>query len=273
MGKQGQSLSLGEAAVSFLTTLLPQEREDSSREVNKFVLWYGKEKSLNQLTPVMVGSYAEWIAASALDAPSKLEPVKKFLSYAKKEGLIKANLATHLRSKKTPSKIPMPARRGSKQIFGVSSHSYTQLKTRIAALEVERQKAIEERHRAAADKDFRENAPLQAAKERQEHVEAQIREIDSTLKSAAFVREKSENTLKVRPGCRVILGDLSSGEKLNYTMVNPSEVRLVRDVLSIASPIGKALLNHCEGDIVEVTAPIGKLCYHIDRIELPGKQT
>ena len=172
MVKQGQGLSLGEAAVSFLTTLSSQEREDSSREVNRFVLWYGKEQSVSQLTPVVVGNYAEWVAASTLDAPSKLEPVKKFLSYAKKEGLIKANLATHLRIKKAPSRTPRRTRRT------VFSQSYAQLKSRIVASEVERQRAIDGLHKAA-DKELREDAPLQAAGEHQ--AEAQTGEIDSTI--------------------------------------------------------------------------------------------
>ncbi len=267
MVKQGQGLTLGEIAVSFLTTLSSQEREDSSREVNRFVLWYGKEQSVSQLTPVVVGNYAEWVAASTLDAPSKLEPVKKFLSYAKKEGLIKTNLATHLRTKKASSKTPLPDR----GVF--ASQSYAQLKSQIVASEVKRQRAMYGLHRAAADEDLRANAPLQGAKEHQEQVEAQIGEIDSATRSAKVFAEKPTGTLKVRPGCRVILVDLSSGERLSYTLVNPSEVRLTQDVLSIASPIGKALLNRGEGDTVEVTAPIGKLRYRIEGIERPGKQT
>jgi transcription elongation factor GreA len=271
MGKQGQSLSLGEAAVSFLTTLSPQEKEDISKEVNRFVLWYGKEQLISQLTPAGVGSYAEWVAASALDAPSKLEPVKKFLTYAKKERLIEINLAVHLRAKKTTSKIVRLGGRGPKQPVAVSSQSYTRLKTRIASLELERQRVVEEMSKAAADKDFRENAPLQAAREHKEQVEAQIREMDSTIRSAVVFEERPADALKVRPGCRVILCDVSSGERLSYAVASPSEVRLARNVLSVASPIGKALLNHCEGDTVEVTAPIGKLCYQIEKIELLGK--
>ena len=119
-------------------------------------------------------------------------------------------------------------------------------------------------HRAA-DKDLQEH---------QEQVEAQVGKVDSTVKSAKVFAEKPAATLKVRPGCRVILVDLSSGERLSYTMVNPSSgVRLTQNALSIASPIGKALLNRGKGDTVEVTAPIGKLRYQIEGIEPPSKRT
>ena len=266
MVKEGQGSTLGEVAVSFLTTLPPQEREDSSREVNRFVLWYGKEQSVSQLTPVVVGNYAEWVAASALDAPSKLEPVKKFLSYAKKEGLIKTNLATHLRIKKASPKTSRKVRRT------VLSQSYAELKSQIVASEVKRQRAIEGMHRAA-NEDLQENATPQGVIEHPEQVDAQVGEIGATIEVAEVFSEKPADMLRVRPGCRVILIDLSSGERLSYTLANASEVRLTQNVLSIASPIGKALLNRGEGDTVEVTAPIGKLRYQIEGIELPGRQT
>ncbi len=266
VGEQQQNSSLGEVALSFLTTLSLQEREDSLKEVNRFVLWYSKERPVNQLVPSVVASYADWIAASSADASSKLEPVRRFLTYVKKEGFTETNLAPHLRARKATAKTPYIIKQQSKQSSTLTPQGYARLKSQLAKLEQKLPRIAEEIQNAAADKDFKENAPLQAARERKEQLEAQIRDLESAIKSAV-VDEKPIDTLKVRFGCRVALRNLSSGEELNYTLVSPRETEPAKDKLSIASPIGKALLNHCEGEIVEVTAPIGKLRYRIERIE------
>ena len=99
-----QSLSLEESALSFLTTLEPEDRNKKQQEINKFIIWYGKERSISQLTALDVANYAEQVGASTNDASKKLEPVKAFLSYAKKEKLIDNSLAPHLRVRQPSQK-------------------------------------------------------------------------------------------------------------------------------------------------------------------------
>jgi transcription elongation factor GreA len=255
---------LGEIALSFLASLPPEERRENQQEVNKFALWHGKERSFGELTAPEVARYAEWVAASATDASKKLAPVRAFLTYAKKERLTETNLAAHLRVKKGLPKTSPSAKQQDEPVI-LTSQGYAQLKSQLATLKEERPRIAEELCQAAADKDFRENAPLEAARERQEQIEAQIRQLESALKSAV-VEEKPADTLKAGLGSTVTLCDLTSKEEVTYTLVDSYEANPIEGKLSVASPIGKALLNRKEGDIVEVAIPVGRLCYQVERI-------
>ena len=65
----------------------------------------------------------------------------------------------------------------------------------------------------------------------------------------------------------VTLHDLDCEESVCYTLVSPSEANPADGKLSIASPIGKALLGRGAGEVVDVSAPVGILHYRIENIE------
>lgn len=260
-----QKKTLAEAATHFLASLPYQEKERCQQEVNKFVRWYGMERPIAELTAHEVASYAERMEGSSANAVKRLEPVRAFLSYAKKEGLTKSNLAVNLRLKKGSPRRELPDK-GHIEAVTLTPEGYGELKVELAALESARLRVAEDIRKAAADKDFRENAPLDAAKDYQGMVEARIRELEGILKSAVVTSEDVD-TANVTLGSTVSLQDLSTGEVLRYTLVNPSEASLAKGRLSIASPTGKALLGREKGDVIEVTAPAGMLRYRIERIE------
>ena len=120
---------------------------------------------------------------------------------------------------------------------------------------------------AAADKDFRENAPLHAAREERGHVEGRIKELEGTLKAATIIDENKEPTVKSVVGDSLVLTDLATGEECCYRIVDPREVNPSKGKISIASPLGKALLGKQDGQEIEIIAPVGKLRYRIIRIE------
>jgi transcription elongation factor GreA len=262
-------LSLEEAALAFLTSLPAEERKEKQQEVSRFVLWYGKERRIGQMTPVAVASYAESVGTAGGDTAKRLEPVRALLTYARKEKLIKASLAPHLRIKQAPSKTakaPAPAK--PKPQTALTSDDYAQLKSQLASLQEDRIRVAEEMRIAAADKDFRENAPLQAAREKRDHIEARMQEIQATIANGVVVEAgKPAETLTVKLGCRVVLRDLNSGRELTYTLVTKNEADPVSGKISIISPIGKALLNQACGASVRVVAPARELRYQIERIE------
>ena len=68
-------------------------------------------------------------------------------------------------------------------------------------------------------------------------------------------------------GDSIVLGDIVSGEELRYTIVSPREVDPTKGKISSHSPIGKAVIGRAWGEIVEITAPLGKLRYQIKQIE------
>jgi len=75
----------------------------------------------------------------------------------------------------------------------------------------------------------------------------------------------------VRSGDTVVICDLSSGKERSYVLVDPREANPAKGKLSIASPLGKMILNKEEGQTVDVTAPAGTFCYRIESIVETGE--
>jgi len=262
-----QNLSLGEAAAYFLAKLSPEERETGQAEVYQFVRWYGRERPFAALTAHEVANYAERLSLSDTDYARKLELIRAFLVYAKKAGWSKANLSTHLKAKKTKAGPQVSTKHGLPESISLTQQGYAELKAELAVLKDKRIPLIDEIRRAAADKDFRENAPLEAAREQRSHLERQIMELEETLKAATVLDEGQKSTFKTGIGDSVVLCDLASGEEMCYIIVHPREVNPIQGKISSASPIGKALIGRREGEVIEVMVPAGKLRYQIKRVE------
>jgi transcription elongation factor GreA len=267
VSSENKSPSLGEAATQFLAKLSPQEREASQPEVYKFTRWYGGERPFARLAAPEVASYAEQLSLSDTDYAKKLELIRAFLAYAKKEGWSQTNLASHLKTRKSKAGPRVAAKRSLPEAVSLSQQKYDELEAELADLKGKRQELIEEIRRAAADKDFRENAPLAAAREQRGHVEGRIKELEEILKAATIIGEKREPALKTGVGDRIVLSDLVSGEELRYKIVDPREVDPSQGKISIASPLGKALIGRSDGEVVEISVPAGKLRYQIKQVE------
>jgi transcription elongation factor GreA len=175
-------------------------------------------------------------------------------------------MATHRRVRKGATvDLGTAAPEGAAEL---SSEGYAALEAELKALVAQRPVIAEELRRAMMDKDFRENAPLDAAKEKQAHLEGRIREIEAILKNAV-VRESRSGQIasQVRLGSTVLLSNVSSGATVRYTIVGPSEASAQDGKISDVSPVGRALLERREGDEVEVEAPAGVVRFRIERVE------
>lgn len=262
-----QTPSLGEAASSFLAELSLEKRGISQQKVYRFVRWYGWERPIGGLRAPEIAKYAEQLSRSDTDYIKKLELIRAFLVYAKNEKWTGTNLAVHLKARKGKSSLPRSNRRGSAETVPLTRQGYADLEAELAALKVKRPGIIDEITKAAADKDFRENAPLEAARQQYGYLEGRIRGLEGTLKSAIIIDEKGKNTPRVSVGDTLILRDLASGEELRYTLVSPREVNPTKGKISNMSPIGKAIDGQNQGEVVEVTTPAGKIRYEIKKIE------
>ena len=258
------NFSLGEVATDFLASLSLIDKEKDQQEVYSFVRWYGWQRPVATLSASEVANYGEQIAPSITDPVKKLQPARSFLTYTHKRGLTRVNLATHLRIKKAPKVTT--SEQGLPVSVSLTGQGRAELESELAALKNELHQVVDEVRRAAADKDFRENAPLAAARERQGHLKGRIAEVELTLKSATVAGEK-RTASKVNIGDIIVLRNLAYGKEIRYTLVDPREVNPIKGKISIASPMGKALLSHKEGEVIEVAAPAGILRYQIERIE------
>ena len=112
--------------------------------------------------------------------------------------------------------------------------------------------------------DLSENAEYHAAKERQSFIEGRIAELESKLSNAQII-DPAELDADGRCvfGATVELEDLESGESATYQIVGDDEADIKQGMISISSPIARALIGKSVGDIAEVQAPGGQREYEI----------
>jgi len=124
--------------------------------------------------------------------------------------------------------------------------------------------AIEE---AKGHGDLSENAEYHAAKEKQGHIEAKMREIEDQLSRVEVIDPSKLQGDKVVFGAKVTLCDEDTGENITYQIVGDPEADIRNKKLSISSPLARGLIGRRVQDICEVKTPKGKKEYSIIRID------
>jgi transcription elongation factor GreA len=109
---------------------------------------------------------------------------------------------------------------------------------------------------ARAQGDLSENAEYAAAKERQSFLHGRMQELENNLVMSEVIELKNLGCDKAVFGATVTIED-GTGEKTAYQLVGPLESDLERNRISVTSPIGKALIGRCVGDVVSVNTPGG----------------
>ncbi len=141
------------------------------------------------------------------------------------------------------------------------------LEEEIRALDYELKVTLpKEIQRAREYGDLRENAEYKAAKERQSYLQARIGQLHQRVAALSMMNLDKIPKGKVGLGSTVGLKETTSGEEVTYDIVTPEEADPTQGRISPSSPIGKCLLNHEEGDTVEVRVPSGTKEYEITRL-------
>jgi transcription elongation factor GreA len=259
---------LQEALSRYLHSLNEKNKGEVAVELMRFGRWFDEGRLLRTLRPADIERYGEEASKNPVDAQRRLEAVRGFLQYAKRQSWTDANLAVHLRLRRTGTGDSSKDVAASDRIE-VTAEGLAALKAELDTLTAQRPQIAEELRLAMADKDFRENAPLDVAREKQGHLEARIRELEATIKRAAVVDHVSSEDAsgRARMGCRVRLRRLDTGQELQYTLVGPGEVNAGQGRISIKSPVGSAVVNRAAGDEVEVSAPSGVIRFQLVAVE------
>lgn len=262
-------IRLSEALNQYLASLKSHgHKSDGHQELTRFVRWFGRDRSPSELNPPEIGEYAESAGHGGGDSAQKLKPVKSFLAYMGKEGMSKTGLATHLkptRAKKGPQQV---LSRANTEQAELSPEGFTNLQTRLGVLKEERIKVVGDIQRAMADKDFRENAPLDAAKERQGLIESSIRELENILANAVVSSPNADdNEERIRLGKKVTIQEIGTSKELSYILVDQREADPTSGKISSASPVGRGLMDKLVGDEVHVATPRGSTRYVVLKIE------
>jgi transcription elongation factor GreA len=133
---------------------------------------------------------------------------------------------------------------------------------------VERPRITQAIAEARAHGDLKENAEYHAAREQQSFMEGRIMEIEGKLSNAQVIDVTTiPRTGKVIFGTTIDLLNLATEETVTYRIVGEDEADVKRNLISIGSPIARALIGKEEGDVVVVKAPGGDIEYEIDRVQ------
>ena len=264
-------LRLGIACREYVRALPTEEKQRAERELRQFRNWLGPERPVATLRPSEIGDYGDMIGAHGTtpDAAERLGRVKSFLAQLKKQGNVAMNLAQHLRLRKGRSSAGRAKAIPGQQVVRLTKTGYVDLTKKLEQLQSERVKVTEEIHLAAQDKDVRENAPLEAAREQQGMIMAKILETEATLKVAVVIdpsKAGAGEAKEIRVGSRITLLDVTAERETSYQLVEPDESNPLGGKISSASPVGAAVLGRSLGDQVHVQTPMGSQVYEVIKI-------
>ncbi len=237
------------------------------QELHRFGRAIGLDRTVGELVPPDVASYAEDVVAAGGDIHGRLGPVKEFLAFLKKKGFSDHSLSAHVKIPRASMRAAAAAKSAFETI-DMTESGLEAVKSELADLKGQRVEIVEAIRIAAADKDFRENAPLDAAREDQGKAEARIRELEETVRRAVVVDPRQQSARAgARVGAAVVLHDIDSGKNVTYTLVDSMEADPAAGKISVASPVGAAITGRSEGQEVQVQTPKGTRRYRIGSVK------
>jgi transcription elongation factor GreA len=146
----------------------------------------------------------------------------------------------------------------------MTPNGYVRLEAELKQLKtVERRKISNEIEVARAHGDISENAEFHAAKEKQSHIEGRIRIVEDKLARAQVIETGGNPPETVRFGVTVVLTDDDTGEEVKYTITGEDESNASAGLISVTSPVARALLGKRVGDEVAVRVPKGNRSFEV----------
>lgn len=258
-------MDIGNALTRYLSERAHKLDSYAHQELHRFASHIGRDKPIEQIRAPHVAGYAEAEVSKGGDIRNRLDPVKGFLKYLKDKSLHTENLSSHI-------KIPRPSIKGGAvstrpafQTMEMTQSGLEARKKELADLKGQRPEIVQAIRTAAADKDFRENAPLDAAREEQGKIEARIRDLEEEIRRAEVVDAQGGSGVGV--GATVTLRDMESGKDVTYTIVDTMEADPISFKISVSSPVGAAIAGRSEGAQVNVQTPKGARRYLINKVK------
>ncbi len=142
------------------------------------------------------------------------------------------------------------------------------LEEELELLKTKKRREIAERiKQAIAFGDITENSEYDEAKKEQAFIEGRIATIENLLKNAKVIDDEDISVETVNIGTLVTVKDLTFDETVEYKIVSSAEADPLRLKISNESPVGKALMGHKTGDVVEIQVPDGTIQFQIIEIK------
>ena len=247
--------------------------EPAREAVTRFLWHFGPSTPVSDLSPKSMEGFQETVGTNTMDLASRLQPVKEFLRYCwKQEYTVTVdadgnantqNLGNYLRIKQPTSVVKDDSRfqHEQAQTFEMTADGLHSLHEELGQLNAEMPEAVQAVAAAREDKDIRENAPLEAAREYQERLKSRIDELEYQI-AHAVVREE-QATGRAKLGSRVSVVEVDDngadlGEAREYTLVGTTEANAAARRISVESPLGRGLLDQPADRQIEIQAPSGR---------------
>ena len=149
----------------------------------------------------------------------------------------------------------------------LTPEGFKKLKEEIEYLSSDKRREVADRIRVAREfGDIAENAEYDDAKNEQALLEHRIAVLEERMRAARVIEKKEISKDIVSIGSHVKLRDMDAKQTIEYHIVGSAEANPAEYKLSNESPVGKAIMGHKKGDVVEVTAPRGALKFKIVEI-------
>src|SRR5947207_11102792 len=146
----------------------------------------------------------------------------------------------------------------------LTPQGYKKLQEEIEYLSNDKRREVADRIRIAREfGDIAENAEYDDAKNEQALLEHRIALLEERLRSARVITKGEVKKDEVSIGSKVKLKDMETNKSVEYRIVGSAEANPAESKLSNESPVGKAILGHKKGEVVEVAAPRGALKFKI----------
>ena len=150
----------------------------------------------------------------------------------------------------------------------LTREGYEKLKQEIEYLSNDKRREVADRIRIAREfGDIAENAEYDDAKNEQAMLEHRIAQLEERLIAARVIEKRDIQKDVVSIGSKVKLRDIAAKKTFEYHIVGSAEANPAENKLSNESPVGKAILGHKKGEVVEVAAPRGALKFKILEIK------
>lgn len=148
--------------------------------------------------------------------------------------------------------------------FPLTKRGYLQLEQELKTLKgVDRPNIIAAIAEARSHGDLSENAEYSAAKEKQSFIEGRIQELEAVVSRAQVIDPSTMSGDVVRFGATVLVADTDTDAEKEYQIVGDYEADIEKNLISVSSPIAKALIGKEVGDTVEFMAPGGTKSFEI----------
>ena len=261
--------TLHDVLSEYLDTLSAADHNTKGTYVRKYVEYAGADFVVAALTGARVELYAEaQIKSSDPRAVDRVAALKAWFVYLKKKGYTEKNLGVHIRVRKSASRGPKRATavRHEEAPIEVTAEGLESLTKELDELNGRVAGLVAAVAVAREDKDFRENAPLDAAREAMAFNQQRRREVEETLKRAVVVDASRSDSGSSSVGSVVHVRNLDSGMEIDYKLVSAHEADAADGKISVDSPVGKELLGKQAGTQVSVNAPSGVIQFEIQSI-------